>query len=63
MKVIRAAVQNILDDDSYKINPASPAAEARRVAESLVKWSLNECNSKKVYKFVKRNWISPFLDL
>ena len=53
MEVFRKAIQNILDDDSYKLNPASPAAEARRVAESLLKWSLNECNNEKVHEFVK----------
>ena len=53
MEVVQAAIQNIVDNDLYKLNPASPAAEARRVAESLVKWSLNECNNEKVYKFVK----------
>ena len=53
MEVFRAAIHNILDDDSYKLNPASPAAEARRVAESLLKWSLNEHNNEKVHKFVK----------
>ena len=37
VEVGRAAVQNIVDDDLYKLNPASPAAEARRVADSLVK--------------------------
>ena len=36
MEVGRVAVQNIVNDDLYKLNPASPAAEARRVAESLV---------------------------
>ena len=58
--------QNIVDDDLYKLNPASPAAEARRVVESLVKWSLNECNNEKVYKFAKPfliTWKSPLLDL
>ena len=55
-----------MDDDLYKLNPASPAAEARRVVESLVKWNLNECNNEKVYKFVKpflTTWKSPLLDL
>ena len=53
MEDFRVTIQNILDDDSYKLNPASPAAEARRVAESLLKWSLNEGNNEKVRKFVK----------
>ena len=53
MEVFRTAIQNILDDDSYKLNPASPAAEARRIAESLLKWSLNERNNEKVHEFVK----------
>ena len=51
-----------MDDDLYKLNPASPAAEARRIVESLVKWNLNECNNEKVYKFVKpflTTWKSP----
>ena len=55
-----------MDDELYKLNPSSPAAEARRVVESLVKWSLNECNNEKVYKFVKpflTTWKSPLLDL
>ena len=33
------------------MDPASPAAEARRVVESLVKGSLKECNNEKVRKF------------
>ena len=56
----------MMTGDLYKLNPASPAAEARRVVESLVKWSLNECNNEKVYKFVKpflTTWKSPLLDL
>ena len=56
VEVVRAAIQNIVVDDLPKLNPASPAVEARRVPESLVKWSLNGCNNKKVYKFLK-----PFL--
>lgn len=53
MEVFRTAIQNILDDDSYKLNPVSPAAEARRVAESLLEWSLNEHNNEKVHELVK----------
>ena len=51
MEVVRAAIQNIVDDhsDLYKLNPALPTAEARRVAESLVKWNLNERNNEKVH--------------
>ena len=52
MKVFRAVIHNILEDESYKLNPISPAAEARKVAESLLKWSLNEHNNEKVNKFV-----------
>ena len=41
------AIQNILDDDSFKLN--SPvAAEARQVAESLLKWSSTEFNNEKI---------------
>ena len=40
VKVIRAAIQNILDNHSHKLNHASLAAEARRIAESLMKWEL-----------------------
>lgn len=53
MEVFRAAIHNILEDESYKLNPVSPAAEARKVAESLLKWSLNEHNNEKVNKFVQ----------
>ena len=63
MEVIQAAIQNILDDYLHKLDPASPDAEARRVAESLVKWSLNKCN-EKIHKFIKpflTNWKNPLL--
>lgn len=53
LEVFRAAIHNILEDESYKLNPISPAAEARKVAESLLKWSLNEHNNEKVNKFVQ----------
>ena len=64
MQVVRAAIQNIVVDDLHKLNPASPAAEARRVPGSLVKWSLNGCNN--VYKFLKpflTTWKSSLLDV
>ena len=53
VKVFRTAIQDILNDDLYKLNPASPAAEARSVAESLLKSSLIEGNNEKTHKFVK----------
>ena len=52
VKGFRKAIQSILDD-LYKLNPASPAAEARSVAESLLKWSLNEGNKEKMHEFVR----------
>ena len=37
MEVFQEAIQNILDDNLYKLNPTSPAAKARKVAGSLLK--------------------------
>ena len=65
MEVIQAAIQNILKDHLYKLDPASPDAEARMVAESLVKWSLNECNNEKYTNLLNllTNWKSLLLNL
>ena len=64
-KLSEQLFRTLWSDNLYKLNTASPAAETRGVVESLVKWSLNECNNEKVYKFVKpflTTWKSP-LDL
>ena len=50
--IFLAAVKNILDDDSFKLN--SPiAGTARKVAEDLLNWSSTESGCQKMEEFSK----------
>ena len=51
MDIFLTSVKNILDDGSFKLN--SPiAAEGRKVAECLLKWSLVVKNCKNSVKII-----------